>query len=72
VAIINEAMAGHYFPGGDAIGKYFRVAWHRACEPQRSRQAGRESVTVLFIASARMRLWRYSVVFFGLEFHAGR
>jgi predicted permease len=25
VAIINEAMAGHYFPGGDAVGKYFRV-----------------------------------------------
>ena len=25
VAIISEAMAGHYFPGGDAVGKYFRV-----------------------------------------------
>lgn len=25
VAIINETMAGHYFPGGDAVGKYFRV-----------------------------------------------
>jgi len=25
VAIINEAMAGHYFPGGDAVGKRFRV-----------------------------------------------
>ena len=25
VAIINEAMAGHYFPGNDAVGKYFRV-----------------------------------------------
>ena len=25
VAIINEAMAGHYFPGGNAVGKYFRV-----------------------------------------------
>ena len=25
VAIINEAMVGHYFPGGDAVGKYFRV-----------------------------------------------
>ncbi|HEX6649615.1 MAG TPA: ABC transporter permease [Pyrinomonadaceae bacterium] len=25
VAIINEAMAGHYFPGSDAVGKYFRV-----------------------------------------------
>jgi putative ABC transport system permease protein len=25
VAIINEAMAGHYFPGGDAVGKSFRV-----------------------------------------------
>jgi predicted permease len=25
VAIINEAMAEHYFPGGGAVGKYFRV-----------------------------------------------
>jgi putative ABC transport system permease protein len=25
VAIINEAMAGHYFPGSNAVGKYFRV-----------------------------------------------
>ena len=25
VAIINAAMAGHYFPGGNAVGKYFRV-----------------------------------------------
>jgi predicted permease len=25
VAIINEAMAGHYFPDGNAVGKYFRV-----------------------------------------------
>lgn len=25
VAIINEAMAAHYFPSGNAVGKYFRV-----------------------------------------------
>jgi predicted permease len=25
VAIINEAMAAHYFPEGNAVGKYFRV-----------------------------------------------
>lgn len=25
VAIINEAMAEHYFPGSNAVGKYFRV-----------------------------------------------
>src|SRR5262249_18903844 len=25
VVIINEAMAGNYFPGGDAVGKYIRV-----------------------------------------------